>query len=157
MGGAAALLAPRALAASPSRLPLFAIARSKNKNTVQYDLLAGGPEPQLDVYWRMHERSGEREELTGLEWRLAYGYRVEERAPSGALRITLRAFQKRVVDVVTTPDGARAEVEIGGVRAQLDRIFVTSVEGFPLPRVVSVDLFGRALEGGAPVTERLVP
>jgi hypothetical protein len=147
-------------------VPLFLIARSKNANVVLYDLMlepSGAPRARdpLDVYWRLDASGGGREELSGLERRLAYGYAVSTESAS-RVELRLRAAPARSLVLEQRAVGGgpvdwAATLRIAGRAARLDRLYVAAAEGAVLPRVLHVDLFGRCLATGAALTERLHP
>lgn len=144
--------------AQPSRLPLFRIERNKNKNVVHYDLrlnAAGRPREQepMDVYWRMHEENGQREELTLLERSMAYGCTVRERPRETELVIALAAFDSRLIRVRADHGQAQALVQIAGHGAVLKHIFVQAGDGL-VPSVDYVELAGTRADGTA-VQERV--
>jgi len=144
--------------AQPRRLPLFRIARNKNKNVVHYDLrlnAAGRPREQepMDVYWRMHEDEGQREELTLLERSMAYGCTVRERPSETELVIALAAFDSRLIRVRADHGQAQALVQIAGHGAILEHIFVQAGHGV-VPSVDYLDLSGKRVDGTA-VRERV--
>jgi len=118
-------------------LTLFTIAKSENKNQVQYTVRVdehcapAGPSP-VDAYWRMLERGpGVTEPILPIEVQ-AYGLAnqtvVASDAQGGEVRATLRALPTRAVRVTTGrgSDGrcrATAEVAIGGQPANLFNVY----------------------------------
>jgi len=147
-------LAPGAAWAEAGRTRLFIIARSKNENVVCYDWVTDSGKGRLDVYWRMNAERGQREELTGLERDMAYGYRVLGSTSSGELSIALKAAPKRpiAIDRSVRPPVARAT--IASSQATLESIYVSTREGGILPSVLYIELAGR-LPTGKAVSERI--
>ena len=131
--------AARADAPGPSGtvLPLFTIAKSENKNQVQYTVRVdehcapAGPSP-VAAYWRMLERGPNvTEPILPIEVQ-AYGLASQTVVASGdqggEVRATLRALPSRAVRVTTVraSDGrchATAEVAIGGQPANLFNVY----------------------------------
>ena len=152
-----------ARAESASALPLFVIARSKNANVVHYDarIRAGGrldPDEPMVAYWVMQAENGRRESLTWLERRLAYGFESSFDARGETLRVRLRAFSRRELQVRRDASGGyRAEMRIGDRPAVLERIFVCTDESSVTPSVRYLDLTGRAVADRARVAERIRP
>jgi hypothetical protein len=148
-------------AAANSVAPLFRILRSKNANVVHYDALLLGagfdPASPLDVYWRMHAERGQREELSFLEQRLAYGHRVRGRVSETGFTFILVACRDREIRVTRVGEGARAVTRIRGEFGILESVFVQTDEAGALPRVVYVELRGRSARDSTPLTERLNP
>jgi len=161
---AVSLLAP-ALPAGDKRTAnldaqrLFHIERSKNANIVAYDVLVdpdGNPDAKrpIDAYWIL-AADGEREALSGVEKRLAYGFKTRFTGP-GVVMLRLAADIDRDITVERVQGAFRAIVDIAGQPAVLDRIYVQSVERrLWLPSVKFVDLFGTALQTGAELHERI--
>jgi hypothetical protein len=153
------LLLPVQAHAALRRVRLFFIARSKNKNVVCYDLLipqTPGSEPTIDVYWEMAAKSGQREELTGLERARAYGYRTLGKNSRGELTISLLAAPQRPLTITSTSARPEARVVINKAPAQLESIYVQTREGGLIPKVLYVDLRGRR-ESGQTTSERIEP
>jgi len=131
--------AARADAPAPNGavLPLFTIAKSENKNQVQYTVRVdahcapSGPSP-VAAYWRMIERGPNvTEPILPVEVP-AYGLESQTVVASGnqggEVRATLHALPSRAVRVTTSraSDGtcrATAEVAIGGQPANLFNVY----------------------------------
>jgi hypothetical protein len=162
--GGATLVGGFDAGAEPARSqPLFVIARSKNANVVHYDARtrSGGrldPDEPIIAYWVMHAENARRESLTWLERRFAYGFESAFEPGGEVLRVRLRAFSRRELEVARDGRGRfRAHVTIGGRPAVLERIFVCTDEGSVTPSVRYLDLGGSALSDGGPVGERIRP
>ncbi|WP_342381598.1 DUF4833 domain-containing protein [Myxococcus stipitatus] len=155
-----ALAAAEASAQTPSA---FFLSRSENRNQVHYALRVDeacrpvGTQPVF-VYWRMLERGeSEVEDLLAVE-QPVYGLdgtqQVEATADGWKVRIRLRAFPERPIDITTT-SSARGQctvqswTKVGAHVAQLEHVFVKTSWPF------SVDFV--RLDGtnpdGHPVTE----
>ncbi len=156
-----------ALAASPPYSPkacpaeLFRIGRSKNANVIVYEANldgAGGLDGREPVHasWLLLADRGQREELSFLEWRFAYGFDVAPAAPQPGFRLTFKAKDDRPLAIVER-DGCPAAVgEIGGRQGVLRRIFVKADDRYLIPPVEYVEIFGKALDGGGDLYERIV-
>ncbi len=116
---------------------------------------ASTPACPIDAYWLMLAENGRREELTWTERKLAYGFSVSEQTGQG-LTLHLSACTTRELRVRSTAGAFRAQLDIAGQAAFLQRIFVHTEEGLLLPRVRYVELFG-VTTGARPVSERIVP
>jgi|HubBroStandDraft_4_1064222.scaffolds.fasta_scaffold79033_2 hypothetical protein len=119
-------------------VPVFSIAKSENKNQVQYVVRVDdqcaprGPAP-ISSYWRMLE-SGPTETAPILSREVAaYGLAsqavVANDAGGAAVRIVLRAMPSRPLTIVTSRAGdgtchARATASIAGASAQLFNVYV---------------------------------
>ncbi len=140
---------------------LFHIERNKNANIVVYDaeVLPDGSLPKKDpvvVYWLKLAEGGERKGLKGIEKRMAYGFKVEERE-GDHLELKMKADVGRNVFVEAVDDSFRAFIDINERRAQLDHIYIFANEGGVLPTVEYIELFGRDAETGEDLYEKYLP
>ena len=143
------------------RDPLFRIERSKNKNIVQYDacLLQNKKISESDpvhAYWVL--ANGQKEELSILESKEAYGIQSKEKLGENKFRIVLAALKDRSLTVQKMKEGFKALTQISGELSILERVYVQSEEQtVGLPKVQHVDLFGRSLRTNKPVKEQIIP
>ncbi len=141
--------------------PLFSIERSKNKNYIQYEVRLGENSGLPDsspvtVYWVLE--NGGQEELTSIERKLAYGIDSQEKLEENRFRIHLVALKDRGIIVEKMNGSYRAVVSINGKQSILERIFVESKERLTgLPKVLYIDLYGRTIEKGFLMRERIMP
>jgi len=128
---------------------LFKIERSKNKNIVRYDacLLQNNnisdPDP-VHAYWVL--ANGQKEELSIVESKQAYGIQFKEKLGENKFRIYLAAVKDREIIIQRMRGGYKALVQIKGELSILERVYVEAEEkvlGFP--KVHHIDLFGRTL------------
>ncbi len=142
-----------------TKVHLFKIERSKNKNIVQYDacLLQNGSVSEsnpVDAYWVL--ANGKKEELSVLESQQAYGIASKEKLGENKFRIELSALKDRNIIVQKIKGKYRALVKINGKSAVLEKVYVKSEDQtLSLPKVDYVDLFGRSVETNKPVKERI--
>jgi hypothetical protein len=140
---------------------LFFIERSKNKNIVRYDAhtMKDGNlarETPMLIYWILG--NGEKEELTKIQRRFAYGIESQKSLGNNRYEVVLSVFKKRRITVKKTGDGYRAFAFIDGRESILERIYVEARETLiGLPQILYVDLFGRSGKENLAVTERLFP
>jgi hypothetical protein len=145
---------------------VFFIQRNKNRNEVHYaieldrDCRPVGDQPVTNYWLRLEEGPDVTRPLTFFQQR-GYGFKSQQATADGA-RIVLRSLADRPIDVVAarSPSGsacaAEAYLDIGGRRAQLERVYVSAEDGMFMPEVKYIELFARRSDG-APVTERLEP
>lgn len=158
----AALLAVLAASrASAQCAPLFVIERSSNANVVVYEAARapGGvvdPAQPVSAHWRMLAEDGRREELNGIERRLAYGVELLGAGGGGSVEIAVRALRERRIEVRTAEPCPTARMPIRGRPAVLRRVFVQLARGlFFFPKVAYVELHGEDPETRAAVDERI--
>jgi hypothetical protein len=149
-----------AAAACPKVSPLFRIERSKNKNIVQYEICVSdnGDAPQIDPvkgYWIL--QNGQREELNAVQRKFAYGFVSQEKLGENRFAIVMVALRDRRILIERIGDDYRAIMAISGKQSVLETVFVKSEERLVgLPKVQYIDLFGRTVQTGTQVNERIV-
>lgn len=155
------LLMSRTVAARPQPEPLFHIARSKNRNIVQYDAIRSSsetldPQHPVVVYWVLLAEDGRREELSFLD-RRAYGFKVVREVGATSWLLYLAAAEDRALRVVYWQGRWVAQIVIRGRSAVLKTIYVSADDSKLIPTVHYVDLYGFDMVTNQPLTERLRP
>lgn len=141
---------------------LFYIQRSNDANTVIYDanMLSNkklDPNKPVQVYWIRYAEQGQREDLSSMQWRMAYGYKHSQASnQANDFDICLNAFRKRSIKIVSQQGRPVALATINGRNACLQKIFVQLApqSGF-IPRVQYIEMFGVDPEHGQTVYERI--
>ena len=151
-----------AYAADPHSV--FFIQRNKNKNEVHYAIsLDESCRPQgddpLKNYWLRLEDGPEVEKPLKLLQQVGYGIKSQKVTDGGVL-VVLRNMAARPVTIETAREGDRctavAYMTIAGERTRFERAYVFAKDGFLMPEVKYVDLFGTR-DDGTPVEERIEP
>ena len=137
---------------------LFHIARSLNKNIVCYDVntVNGKLDTKnpIHVYWHNNEdKPGVEEELSALQRRLAYGYKVRSTGQNEA-HVSLTAYNKRQMRICQQGKTWIAVIKINGQDCRLKELYVKT-KG-PMS-VEYVELRGTPLTGGKQISERIKP
>ena len=146
---------------SPNQL--FYIQRSKDANTVIYEANLTtsqqlNPSKPVAVYWIRYAERSQREDLTHLQWQMAFGYRHKPAAESGAYDISLNAFRQWPLRITYHSGKLVAMTLIMGRRACLQKVFVQlDSKTHLIPRVQFVELFGTDVATSQPVYERIIP
>gem|GEM_PF-224298 len=153
-------------AAPDSEELLFYIHRNKNSNTIVYqanirqDGTLNSQEP-LEVYWIKYDSDpdGIRKEINYIESILAFGFKVKPwKDRPGHYKMTLVSYKKESFDLYIDESGhARANFEIDGREAIIEKIFVQASETSWLPKVDFVELFGTDPVTGDPVYQKIYP
>ncbi len=144
---------------------LFVIERSKNANKVYYEARIGkdgalDSKKPVHVYWIewAKDSSGNtRKELSPIEKKLAYGYKMKKKSNGKSVIMNIAAFPQRTMRIYLKDGKAVCEVDIGGSASFLDKIYIHSVETKMLPKVNYVELFGRSVETGEAHYEKIIP
>jgi len=141
--------------------PLFFIERNKTKNLVRYDvqLLENNDLPDSNpvvVYWVLE--NGQKEDLSLIQRKYAYGIDSQEKPGRNRFRILLAALKERKIIVEKIGGFYKAIVFISGKPSVLEKVFVESEERLAgLPKVLYIDLFGRTQKTDLPIKERIIP
>ncbi len=141
--------------------PLFHIERSLNANIIQYDAVLkdeGSLDPDQPIigYWIRKAEDGRRKKLSYMERKLAYGFQTHE-LDDGSVLLRMTVKIRRTLKVVRIDGQWVATTRIDGVSAVLDRVFVQLADNKKVPKVAYLELYGRDLQSGVEVKERIVP
>ncbi len=137
---------------------LFHIERSKNKNLVCYDINVNSSgiwdvSNPVIVYWiNREERPGERNGLSAIQKKLAFGYKVTSHDKISAT-IVINACSNRPIRVVKQNNKYCCLVKINNQDAYLTKIFVKTKSPDSIS-VEYVELHGSNAKGGN-VLERI--
>ncbi len=148
--------------AQTGSLPLFLIERTTNANVIHYEARVG-QDRKLDsrqpviAYWIMAAENGRRQELNVLERTRAYGFAIRPDGSNDSYTITLASDRRRPIQVYLRDGIAHAETTIGGHRAFLQKIFVTTRKVLTLNEPVSAELYGVDVVTGEPRYEKVTP
>jgi Domain of unknown function (DUF4833) len=149
---------------------VFYISKSDDHNRVDYGIhLDSQCVPTNDdaifQYWRVFEKAPPvRVVALGAFDHIAYGIseqRTLRKTASGAVySLRLRQFQKLPIDIITTrrPDGrcsSQARTAINGKESELTSVFVSLGKKSLIPSVEFIDVFGKDLQTGQDVSERI--
>jgi hypothetical protein len=164
-GAAVFFLLMKSMAPAQFAQSLFSIEHSINKNMVYYearmtkDSVIDARKP-IHAYWIMWEKDpggAIREELTMVEKKMAYGFKVIQDPGKKFFKLTLAAFPERAIRVYQKNGKAIAEVPINCQPAYLEKIFIDSRETLTLPKVNYMELFGKDKKTGEQRDEKVVP
>ncbi|UFH52633.1 DUF4833 domain-containing protein [Spirosoma sp. KNUC1025] len=151
---------PGSVPASPNRL--FYLQRSKDANMVVYQAnftadQKFSPQKPVEVFWMRYAEHGQRQELSSIQWQLAYGYQHRPTANQiDTYELRLNAYPKRPIQIVQRQGKPAAMMLINGQNASLQKIFVQLANSFHLvPKVAYIELYGIDVERGQPVYERI--
>jgi len=135
------------VSAADAFLPLFLIERSTNANVIHYDAKVAN-DGHLDshqpviAYWVMAAKDGHREPLNILERTRAYGFDIRRDGANDTYTMKLVSDSSRPIRVYLKDGNVKAEIMIGGRRAFLQKIFITTRKGWVLNEPVSAELYG---------------
>lgn len=149
------LLATTLCAAQNRENRLFQFERSTNENIVCYDVKLDGGKPHakkpIDVYWSMLSDPNDRSELNFFERTMVFGCNIISNK-NNEVKFTLKASGKKVMHVCQHKGKWRAVTTIAGHKAYVTRMYVQMKTAV---KVEYLDIFGKDLETGADVKERM--
>jgi hypothetical protein len=139
---------------------VFKLERSKNSKVVQYDIrlgadrrpIAGDP---IAGYWLRQD--GSTSPLKRFQWTV-YGFDATCSEACEVVTIEMKANIGRLIRIYEVDGVYRAETEIAGARALIERIYIKSTERrFLWPRVDWIDFEGTDVATGERRSERYIP
>lgn len=141
--------------------PLFIIERSKNANVVHYDaqLTADGkldPNEPVIAYWILLAQDGQREELDWIEKKMAYGFHVTPDPSVKGYKMTLVSVPEGTITVRKEGNAVRAERDIDGHPAVLEKIYISATDGLFGPKVHYIELYGKDIKTGEKRYQKIV-
>ena len=153
---------PRSLAKDLETRHLFRIERSKNANIVQYDVQLTregkiySKEPVI-AYWIRLAKDGQRKELSSTQKRWAYGFKAKYDAKGNFAILEMRAKIGRKIKVYEVDGAYYAQTRIDGQPAFIEKIHITTIEGGMIPKVQSIELYGKDTIKGEDRYENIKP
>ena len=142
---------------------LFVVRHNKSPNYVVYqanivaDKKLNYKKP-VDVFWFMKTKGETTEELTIIEWKLAYGFKLDVIKKSEEYIIKLNAIKEKRINVKKNSNGVFiCSMLINGKMAKLGDVFINYETTFSFPSVQYLDFRGFDILTGKYVTERYFP
>ena len=141
---------------------LFIVERSKNANIVHYDAQFtddGNLDPKEPViaYWVLLAEDGRRKKLSWIERKKAYGFTIETDQPVNSYKMTMVAVPEHQITVKQEKDSVRAEVDIDGRPAVLEKMYINATDGLLGPNVLYIEVHGKDLQTGEKLYKKLLP
>lgn len=142
---------------------VFFLQRSMNSNTIVYAANMDAAEKlsrsePIKVYWRRYNDNGERKDLSFAENRFAFGV-IATPMPgeANAFRIIIRSYPERSAVLRVVNGKPRLEAKLRGQEVQLISAFLHLEGEGSMPKVKTVDVWGRALATGEAVFDSFSP
>lgn len=146
----------------PVRQPLFKIERNTNTNIVQYDVQVGA-NGKLDsktpvvAYWIRHAEQGQKEELSWIQRKFAYGFKSRFDRQSDTVSLEMAADIGRTIRVQKYKGSYRAMADIDGKPSRIEKIYIHASGKGMSTSVDFIELHGVNLDTKDKAYERLVP
>jgi hypothetical protein len=141
---------------------LFYMQRTANSNTIIYELNAPNgklnEETPIHVYWLRYAEKGQKEELSYIQRKFAYGL-VTKKLANDQYDVRFVSYKKFPLLLMKANDGKyHIFATVAQKQMMLNRLFV-KIEGgsFWLPNVVYVELRGTDQNTGREIVERFKP
>ncbi|MDF1547600.1 MAG: DUF4833 domain-containing protein [Bacteroidales bacterium] len=140
---------------------LFIVKHCKSPNIVVYQANRTSqkdldPEKPVDVYWLMNTKGKKTESLTYIEWKMAFGFKLNTLVKGKKYTISLNAVKDKEITISQNTSGEfEGFIKINGVFSKLKDVFVNFEYSFGLPDVKYVDFTGFDLKSGKLITERI--
>jgi len=142
---------------------LFYVQRTSNTNTIVYELNVGkngqlDPEEPVHPYWIRYGEKGQKEELSYIQRKFAYGI-VSKQTGNDQYDIRFVSYKKFPLMLMKGNDGKyHIFATVNQKQMALSRVFV-KIEGgsFWLPNVKYVELRGTESSTGREIIERFKP
>ncbi len=141
---------------------LFIIERSKNNNVLHYAALISDDgklvaKKPLTAYWVMRAEDGRRKELSRLEKKMAYGFDIKKDNSGKFYRMRLVSYKQREIKIFKQGGRIKAEVIIDGRPSYFEKVYISSKEGWLLPKVDYIELYGQDIITGERRYEKILP
>lgn len=149
-------VAAMAFAATPEG-HLFRFERSKNSNYICYDVnlnnnMLNTKEP-ISVYWIRAEEGGGKRELSFVERKMAFGYKIVKRGKD-EVTVRLTAYDKLDIKVCRRSGKWVALCTMNGKNIQINKMYAQLQSPNSL-HVEYVDIYGINLATGESIRERI--
>lgn len=139
---------------------LFIIKRNTDNNLVVYEAnvlpdKTLDPQNPVEVYWIRNTEGGIKKGLSYMQRTMAYGLSLKK--VNNAYEGTIAAYDKRPIKITQTPNRVPvAYIIINGKWQQLQQIYLHIVDVKSLvPKVAYIQLFGKDVQTGGSVSEKI--
>jgi hypothetical protein len=141
---------------------LFWIERSKDANKIYYVVNVDesgslDKEDPIDIYWIKHENHGEKEPLTWIQSRLAYGIRYLK-VSEEEVEFQFVSYKKIKLLLKQTSDGYSVFMKLNNRLMELQKVFVQIDGGsFMFPKIPYVKLYGINPKTDKKIHDTIIP
>jgi len=142
---------------------IFYIQKSFNTNTVVYAANFGAdgkldPKEPVKVYWLRYQEQGQKKALKYIERKFGYGVNSKPlKGKSNTYIFTLVSLKKMNFVITQDKNGnIKVATTINKKPAHIDKVFVTAEHVSLLPKIFSVEVFGRELKSYKFVYEKFI-
>ena len=142
---------------------LFVVSHQESPNLVVYQANRSNGqqldfEKPVDVFWLMNSRGKTTENLTMIEWKLAYGFKLITIEKGKRYKIALNALKDKVINIVQNQNGkVEGLMTLNSKNCRLKNVYIAYEETLYIPNVQYIDLNGVEVTSGKNITERVFP
>jgi|GEM_PF-5495063 len=140
---------------------LFFVSHNQSPNVVVYqanriDKQNLNYEKPIDVFWLMNTKGKITENLTMVEWKLAFGFKMVTIVKGKKYKISLNAIEGREIVIVQNQSGkVEGFMNLNGKYCKLKSVFIEFEHTFYIPNVKYLDFTGNETSNNNLVTERI--
>jgi len=141
---------------------VFVVKHSQSPNVVVYQANINvqknlDEKKPINVYWLMNTKGKTTEELTMIEWKLAFGFKLIPMIKGKKYKILLNAIKDKYITIVQDEIGkVEGFMTLNGHYTKLVNVFIEFEHSFYIPDVKYVDLSGNDTTTGKLITERII-
>ncbi|HYH15222.1 MAG TPA: DUF4833 domain-containing protein [Flavisolibacter sp.] len=140
---------------------LFIVKRNTDNNLVVYDAKVLpdktlDPQSPIEVYWIRNTEGGVKKALNYMQRKMAYG--LDLKKVNNVYEGTIAAYDKRPIKIMQTSNGMpTAYIIINGKWQQLQQVYlhITNAKSL-VPKIAYIQLFGKDVQTGNSVTEKII-
>ncbi|MFN8257317.1 MAG: DUF4833 domain-containing protein [Bacteroidales bacterium] len=142
---------------------LFVVSHQESPNLVIYQANRKNgqgldSEKPVDVFWLMNSRGKTTENLTMIEWKLAYGFKLITIEKGKKYKIAINALKDKIISIVQNQNGkVDGFMNLKGINCKLKNVYIAYEETLYIPNVQYIDLSGVDPVSGKNITERVFP
>ncbi len=141
---------------------LFVVKHSQGPNVVVYQANITvqknlDDKKPINVFWLMNSKGKTTEDLTMIEWKLAFGFKLIPMVKGKKYKILLNAIKDRYITIIQDEKGkTEGFISLNGHYTKLESVFIKFEHSFYIPNVQYVELSGSDTVSGKLITERIV-
>jgi len=145
---------------SPQNI-LFVVKHSQSTNVVVYQANRTlqkclDDKKPVDVFWLMNTKGKTTENLTAIEWKLAFGFKITQLVKGKKYKITLNAIKNKEIIIEQDNDGKVVSfMTLNGQYSKLKDVFIKFEHTFGFPDVKYVELSGYSVKNDKLTAERV--
>jgi len=140
---------------------LFLVKHNQSPNVVVYqanktNLNNLDDKKPIDVFWLMNTKGKITENITMIEWKLAFGFKLIPLIRGKKYKISLNAIKDKDITIVQDQQGkVEGFMTLNGHFSKVKEVFIQFEHSFYIPDVKYVQITGNDLSTGKLIVERI--